>query len=36
MSIFYTSDLHLLHERAIEMTNRPFKDIEETNRLFID
>ncbi|WP_195346673.1 hypothetical protein [Paraclostridium sordellii] len=29
MSIYYTSDLHLLHERTIEMNNRPFKNLDE-------
>ncbi|MEG1141824.1 MAG: metallophosphoesterase [Clostridia bacterium] len=35
MSIYYTSDLHLLHKKCIEMCNRPFKDIEEMHKVLI-
>lgn len=34
--IFFTSDLHLGHEKAIEFTNRPFSNVEEMNKVLID
>lgn len=36
MSIFFTSDLHFGHEKAISHTNRPFTDVEEMNRVLIE
>ena len=30
--IYFTSDLHLGHEHAIEFTNRPYSNVEEMNR----
>jgi len=35
MSIYFTSDLHLGHEKAIEHTMRPFADVEEMNQVLI-
>ena len=34
--IYFTSDLHLGHENAIEFTNRPFSDANEMNNILID
>lgn len=36
MTIFYTSDLHLWHERIIELCNRPFSGVEEMNDKIIE
>ncbi len=33
--IYFTSDLHLGHEKAIEFTNRPFTDLEDMNNTLI-
>ena len=33
--IYYTSDLHFWHERAITFCNRPFKSVEEMNNTLI-
>ena len=32
---FYTSDLHLNHEKIIEYCNRPFKTVDEMNRVIV-
>lgn len=32
---FYTSDLHLNHEKIIEYCNRPFSSVDEMNRVII-
>ena len=34
--IYFTSDLHLNHEAAIRMCERPFESVEEMNRVLID
>ena len=34
--IYFTSDLHLGHRGIIEMQNRPFKNVEEMNRVIVD
>jgi calcineurin-like phosphoesterase family protein len=34
--IFFTSDLHLGHEKSISFTNRPFSDVEQMNSALID
>jgi calcineurin-like phosphoesterase family protein len=36
MNVFYTSDLHLGHERIIELCNRPFDSVDEMNEETID
>lgn len=36
MALFFTGDLHLGHTNAIEFTNRPFSDVDDTNRQPID
>lgn len=33
--VYFTSDLHLGHRGIIEMQNRPFKNVEEMNRILI-
>lgn len=33
--IFFTSDLHLGHENAIEFTNRPFANVDEMNTVLL-
>lgn len=33
--IFYTSDLHLLHERVIELCQRPFKNLDDMHEAII-
>ena len=35
MLVFFTSDLHLGHENAIQFTNRPFANINEMNAMLI-
>lgn len=35
MRVFFTSDLHLGHERAIEFDNRPFESVEKMNEELI-
>lgn len=35
-NIFFTSDLHLNHERVIEYCNRPFSNVIEMNRTIVD
>lgn len=35
MGIYFTSDLHLGHENAIEHTNRPFSNVEEMNDMLL-
>ena len=34
--VYFTSDLHLGHERAIEFSNRPFNSVEEMNTKLIE
>ncbi|MBR4862690.1 MAG: hypothetical protein IKU09_10875 [Firmicutes bacterium] len=34
--VFFTSDLHLGHEKIIELTGRPFRDVNEMNRVLIE
>lgn len=34
--IYFTSDLHLGHRGIIEMQNRPFKNVEEMNRVLLN
>ena len=34
--VFFTSDLHLGHEKIIELTGRPFRDVNEMNRVIIE
>lgn len=34
--IYFTSDLHIGHAKAIEFTNRPFADVEEMDRKLIE
>lgn len=36
MSIFFTSDLHLNHSKAIKFNNRPFGSVEEMNDVLIE
>lgn len=33
--IYFTSDLHLGHAKAIEFTNRPFSDVDEMNEALL-
>ena len=33
--IYFTSDLHLGHSNMIRKKNRPFRDVEEMNRILI-
>ena len=34
--LYFTSDLHLGHENAIEFTKRPFKSVDEMNNILIE
>jgi calcineurin-like phosphoesterase family protein len=34
--IYFTSDLHLGHEAIIRLQNRPFKNVDEMNRILIE
>ncbi len=34
--LYFTSDLHLGHAKAVEFQNRPFSDVEEMNRTLLD
>lgn len=34
--LFFTSDLHLGHEKAITINNRPFSNVDEMNDTLID
>lgn len=36
MTTWFTSDLHLGHERIIELCDRPFRDVDHMNRELID
>lgn len=36
MTTYFTSDLHLGHARIIELCGRPFKDVDEMNRVLVD
>lgn len=36
MTIYFTSDLHLGHERIIELCNRPFVDVGHMNQTIVD
>lgn len=36
MTIFYSADLHLGHQRIIELCDRPFDSVEEMNRTIIE
>lgn len=36
MTIWFTSDLHLGHERIVELCKRPFSSVEEMNETIID
>lgn len=35
-NLFFTSDLHLAHDRIIEYVNRPFSDVYEMNQILVD
>ena len=34
--VYFTSDLHLVHEKIIELCGRPFRNINDMNRVIID
>lgn len=36
MKVWFTSDLHIGHERIIELCNRPFKDVEHMNTVIVE
>lgn len=36
MAIFFTSDLHLNHAKICDLSDRPFKNVDDMNRVIID